>query len=93
MTCFKLSFVNVCSLFVAECMNGETCEMLTLFESIFQLDGQAVITETEKHITLRKNVKEPKLMKKLEEALLTVNEMTMIDLHGRHMKFHLEEAQ
>ena len=93
MTCFKLSFVNVCSLFVSECMDGETCEMLTLFESIFQLDGQAVITEREKHITLSKNAKEPKLMKKLEEALLKANEMTMIDLHGRQMKFHLGEAQ
>ena len=89
MTCFKLSFVNVCSLFVSECMNGETCELLTLFESVFQLDGQAIITEREKHITLSKNVKEPKLMKKLEEALLMVNEMPMIDLHDRHMKFHL----
>ena len=89
MTCFKLSFVNVCSLFLSECMNGETCELLTLFESIFQLDGQAIITEREKHITLSKNVKEPKLMKKLEEVLLTVNEMTMLDLNGRHMKFHL----
>ncbi|MCP4458115.1 MAG: acetolactate decarboxylase [Cytophagales bacterium] len=74
-------------------MNGETYELLTLFESIFQLDGQAVITEGEKHITLSKNFKEPKLMKKLEEAMPTVNEMKMINLDGRHMKFQMGPAQ
>jgi len=93
MTCFKLSFVNLCSLFLSECMNGETFEMLTLFESIFQLDGQAVITEREKHITLSKNFKEPKLMKKLEEAMMTVNDMKMINLDGLHMKFHMGPDQ
>jgi len=92
MTCFKLSFVNLCSLFLSECMNGETYELLTLFESIFQLDGQAVIIEGEKHITLSKNFKEPKLMKKLEEAMSTVNEMKMINLDGRHMKFQMGPA-
>lgn len=91
MTCFKLSFVNLCSLFLSQCMNDETFEMLTLFESIFQLDGQAVITEREKLLSLNKNLKEPEFMKKLEAALEKMNEMNMINLDGLQMQFRLQE--
>ena len=76
MTCFKLSFANLCSVFLSECMNHETLELITLFESIFQLEGQAVITQHERIVTLRKNPKEPRLMKKLKVVTfsLVINE-------------------
>lgn len=89
MTCFKLSFANLCSVFLSECMNHETLELITLFESIFQLEGQAVITRQERIVSLRKNPKEPRLMKKLEEALLKLNEMKMITLNGLQMQFRI----
>nr|QNO45711.1 hypothetical protein IKJKAPDM_00021 [Methanosarcinales archaeon ANME-2c ERB4]QNO47804.1 hypothetical protein GNFHAPIE_00009 [Methanosarcinales archaeon ANME-2c ERB4] len=44
MTCFKMSFINLCSLFLTRCMNHEKFELQTLFESIFQLNGEAFIT-------------------------------------------------
>ena len=89
MTCFKLSFANLCSVFLSECMNHETLELITLFESIFQLEGQAVITRHERIVTLRKNPKEPRLMKKLEQALLKLNEMKMTTLDGLQMQFRI----
>jgi hypothetical protein len=45
MTCFKLSFVNLCSLFLKRCFNGEKMELLTLFESIFQFFKIAIAIE------------------------------------------------
>jgi len=52
MTCFKMSFVNLCSLFLARCMDHEKFELQTLFESIFQLNGEAFIAnEGEKNCT------------------------------------------
>jgi hypothetical protein len=87
MTCFKLSFANLCSLFLSECLNHETLELLTLFESIFSLEGQAIITETEKLITLRKNPKEPELMKKLVDCMVRLNEMKIINLDGLQLQF------
>jgi hypothetical protein len=55
MTCFKMSFVNLCSLFLTKCMNHERFELQTLFESIFQLGGEAFISEGEKIIELEMN--------------------------------------
>jgi hypothetical protein len=87
MTCFKLSFANLCSLFLSECMNHEKFEIVTLFESIFYLDGNAVITDKDKIITLSKNLKEPELMKKLEKVMVKLNGMKMINLDGLQMQF------
>jgi len=89
MTCFKLSFANLCSLFLSECMNHETFEIVTLFESIFSLDGNAIKTENDKIITLSKNPKEPELMKKLEKAMMKLNGMKMIDIDRLQMQFCL----
>jgi transposase len=89
MTCFKLSFVNLCSLFLADCLNHERFELLTLFESIFYLEGQAIITETEKIITLRQNPKEPELMKKLKTGMGRLNEMKITNLDGLQLQFCL----
>ena len=87
MTCFKLSFVNLCSLFLTECLNHETFELLTLFESIFHLEGQALITETEKIVTLHPNPKEPEFMKKLEVGLGKLNAMKIMNQDGLRLKF------
>jgi len=89
MTCFKLSFANLCSLFLSGCMNHERFEMQTLFDSIFQLDGDAKISDKEKIIIINKNPKEPKLMNKLEAAIVKLNGMKMINLDGRQMKFSI----
>jgi len=89
MTCFKLSFANLCSLFLSECMNHERHEMQTLFESIFELDGKALITGTEKIIKLNKNLKEPKLMKKLEDSIKRLNAMNVRNLDGRILQFSI----
>lgn len=89
MTCFKLSFANLCSFFLTECMNHEKYELLTLFESIFQLDGNAKITDRQKTIELQRNPKEPKGMKKLEAGIKKLNEMKILNLEGRLLKFSI----
>jgi len=87
MTCFKLSFVNLCSLFLKRCFNGEKMELLTLFDSIFQLDGSASISNEKKIIELEMNPKEPKLMGKLNNALSILNTMNVYDFDGRLIQF------
>ncbi|MCP4109033.1 MAG: hypothetical protein GY749_26480 [Desulfobacteraceae bacterium] len=90
MTCFKLSFANICSLFLSECMNNERFEIRTLFESVFRLEGNAVITDGEKTIRLAENPKEPELMQKLTEAITKLNTMKMADLEGRRIQFSIQ---
>ena len=87
LTCFKLSFANLCSLLLSECMNHARYEMLTLFESIFQLNGYSLVTTTEKCINLERNPKEPKVMKVVGECMKQLNSMGIQDLQGHTLRF------
>ena len=92
MTCFKLSFANLCSLLLTECMNETRHEMLTLFESIFQLRGRSVLTQTEKLIELQRNPKDRKAMEAVRECMKRLNELDIRDLHGRSLRFAMQNG-
>jgi hypothetical protein len=68
-------------------MNHEKFELLTLFESIFNLDGSAFIDCENKVIELVINPKEPELMDKLINGLHILNEMDIQDKSGRSIQF------
>jgi hypothetical protein len=87
MTCFKLSFANLCSFFLTECMNHERYELVTLFDSIFQLGGKARTTDREKTIEFERNPKEQKVMKKLEAGIKKLNEMKIQNAEGCLLRF------
>ncbi len=87
MTCFKMSFINLCSLFLTKCMGHEKYELLTLFESIFQLEGTAFVDSEKKVIELEMNPKEPELMRKLNKGLCVLNKMDIHDMGGRTVQF------
>ncbi len=87
MTCFKMSFVNLCSFFLIKCFEGEKFELLTLMESIFQLDGSASVSDDRKVIDLEMNPKEPDLMDKLYKGLQILNTMQVHDFEGRGIEF------
>lgn len=89
MTCFKMSFVNLCSLFLTKCMAHEKFELLTLFESIFQLEGNAFVNNREKIIELELNPKEPELMDELDKGLRILNAMDIHDLDARFIQFNM----
>jgi hypothetical protein len=87
MTCFKMSFVNLCSFFLTKCFDNEKFELLTLMESIFQLNGSASVSSDRKVIDLEMNPKEPDLMDKLYKGLWILNTMQVHDLDGRVIEF------
>jgi hypothetical protein len=87
MTCFKMSFVNLCSFFLTRCFDNEKFELLTLMESIFQLNGSASVSSDRKVIDLELNPKEPDLMDKLYTGLQILNTMPVYDLDGRVIEF------
>jgi hypothetical protein len=61
--------------------------LLTLFKSIFQLEGDAFINDEEKKIVLEMNPKEPELMDKLNKNLCILNMMNSYCLDGRLIQF------
>ncbi len=87
MTCFKMSFVNLCSFFLIKCFDSEKFELLTLMESIFQLNGSASFSSDRKVIDIEMNPKEPDLMNKLYKGLQILNTMQVHDLEGRGIEF------
>lgn len=89
MTCFKMSFVNLCSFFLTRCFDNEKFELLTLMESIFQLNGSASVSSDRKIIDLEMNPKEPDLMDKLYKGLRILNTMQVYDLDGRVIEFKM----
>ncbi|MDP3105035.1 MAG: hypothetical protein Q8M95_10565 [Candidatus Methanoperedens sp.] len=89
MTCFKMSFMNLCSFFLIKCFDGEKFELLTLMESIFQLDGSASVSSDRKVIDIEMNPKEPDLMDKLYNGLQILNTMQVHDLEGRGIEFKM----
>ncbi len=57
-TCFKMSFIIQCKLFLTKCLCHEKYGLLTtLFESIFQLDGNAFVDSEKMVIELMMNSK------------------------------------
>jgi len=51
-TCFRISFVNLCSFFLSHCIKDGRMELQTLIQSFFMLDGSITETNTERTITL-----------------------------------------
>jgi hypothetical protein len=64
-TCFRMSFVNLCSFFLSHCIKDMRMELQTLIQSFFMLSGSVTETKSERVVTLNRNPKEPDMMEKL----------------------------
>ncbi|MEA1894791.1 MAG: hypothetical protein U9N36_06265, partial [Euryarchaeota archaeon] len=89
MTCFKISFANICCYLLDECFNGEKMTLQRLFEVIFDLQGTVRIENGCRNIFIKKNLKQQDIMKQLESALDSINHMGIEDLNGRMYNFKL----
>jgi hypothetical protein len=82
MTCFKISFANICCYLLEECFNGEKMTLHRLFETIFELRGQMQLAGGQRHVYIKRNPKQQALMKKLEYAFDVINYMQIVDING-----------
>ncbi len=89
MTCFKISFANVCCYLLTECFNGERMTLQRLFEAIFELRGQMRIEGEQRHVCIKRNPKQEAMMKKLEAACEIMNHMGLQDMHEYRYHFEL----
>ncbi|MCP3872189.1 MAG: hypothetical protein GY699_03410 [Desulfobacteraceae bacterium] len=89
MTGFKLSFANVCSYFIEECLDGQKMSLETLYESIFNLRGQSKLKGKVKKIILERNDKQPKMMEKLSNAFNIINHMEKNHSYAEKYYFEL----
>jgi len=89
MTCFKISFANICCYLLDECFNGEKMTLQRLFEVIFDLQGKVRIENGCRNIFITRNPKQQDVMKKLDSALDSINHMGIEDLNGCIYNFKL----
>jgi len=87
MTCFKISFANICCYLLEKCFNGEKMTLQQIFETIFELRGKVKVGGDQRNITIERNIKQEKLMKKLDSAFDTINLMGIKDVNGYRYNF------
>jgi len=89
LTYFRVSLSNLCAYFLKEFFRmGPLC-FSTLMQSVLFLDGYIEETKQLRKVTLIKNVKDPKMMKKLEAALTKLNTLSLRTLSDKCYQFSL----
>ncbi len=89
MTCFKVSFVNICSYFLEECLDGERMTLERLFETVFDLTGEYRTEGNQRTIHINRNPKQEDIMMKLEPAFNSISQMEIKDLMENKYNFSL----
>jgi hypothetical protein len=88
-TCFRMSFVNICSFFLSHCIKDGKMELQTLIQSFFMLSGSVTETKSERVITLNRNLKESDMMEKLGFSLDVLNSFNIMNIDGKKYSFNL----
>ena len=89
MTCFKISFANVCCYLLEECFNGECLTIQRLFEDNFELQGKMQLQNGERTVLIERNPKQDEVMMRLEPAIDSINNMMIKDLKGNRYNISL----
>jgi len=87
MTCFRISFANICCYLLDECFNGEKMTLQRLFETIFALRGNVRVEGDQRNIFIERNPKQEYIMRKLESAFDIINRMGIEDTNGCRYNF------
>ncbi len=89
LTYFRVSLSNICAYFLKEFLQG-SMSFSTLMQSILLMDGEVFDTAKQRKVVLKRNSKDPAMMKKLEKALTKLNALSLKTLSGKHYQFFLK---
>jgi hypothetical protein len=89
MTYFRVSLSNICAYFLKEFLQMGPTSFSTLMQSILLLKGDIEETNEQRKVVLRRNLKEPTMMEKLEVALVKLNACSLRTLSGKRYLFFL----
>ena len=82
MTCFRISFANICRYLLKESFNGAKMTLQWLFETIFDLRSKVRVEGDQRNIYIDRNPKQEYIMRKLELALEAINHMRIKGTNG-----------
>ncbi len=90
-TCFRMSFVNLCNFFLSHGIKDRKMELQTLIQSFFMLSGLVTEKKNERVVTLNRNPKEPDMMEKLTFGLDVLNSFDIMSIDGEKYSFFLSD--
>jgi hypothetical protein len=73
MTAFKLTFMNLCRVFVSRCLKDEPVELNTLIQAVLTLPGQRITTPAIETVRIWRQPRERRFMPLVEHAIEVVN--------------------
>jgi transposase len=89
MAYFRISLVNLSSWFLHECLPKHTMALSKLLHSILLMSAEIELTKDIRRIRLKRNLKDPEGMERLEPALQKLNDLKIQHLDGRRVEFTL----
>ncbi len=88
-TYFRVSLANIGAYFLKKFLDmGPTC-FSTLMQEILLLDGEIEETKEMRTVTLKRNLKDPGIMNRLESAIEKLNNLSLCTLSGKVYHFSL----
>jgi transposase len=89
MAYFRIGLVNLSSWFLHECLPKHTMALSKLLHSILLMSAEIELTKDIRRIRLKRNLKDPEGMERLEPALRKLNDLNIQHLDGRRIEFKL----
>jgi len=89
MAYFRIGLVNLSSWFLHECLPKHTMALSKLLHNILLMPAEIELTEDIRRIMLKRNLKDPEGMQRLEPALQKLNDLKIQHLDGRRIEFSL----
>jgi hypothetical protein len=86
---FRISLVNICCWFLRQCMGKSSMSLAKLLHMILLMPAEVELTQDVRRVKLRRNLKDPEGMEKLEPALERLNELRIQHLDERRIEFVL----
>lgn len=90
MTYFRIALVNLSSWFLQECLPKQTMALAQFLHNILLMPAEIELTKDRRRIKLKRNLKDPGGMGRLEPALQKLSDLRIQHLDGRRIEFALE---
>ena len=89
-TFYRVSLANLYAYFIKHFLEDESLSMIMLLHRVIHLQGKITESDLTRKITLQYNKKDPHMMKKLEKALIKINQLNIRGTGDKLMQFFLE---
>jgi len=89
MAYFRIALVNLSSWFLRHCFERRSMSLARFLHNILLMPAEIELTKDARHISLKRNPKDPECMRWLQTALSRLNELNIRHLDGKRIEFSM----